>query len=72
MIFNKVLVVAIVGIILFLSGYALGRRIGKKEGVNEGVCLAPLEWRKQLLKTSICPLCTQVLNVHNNEGISEN
>ncbi|MGI5858948.1 MAG: hypothetical protein ACOX8P_06455 [Tepidanaerobacteraceae bacterium] len=53
-------------ITIFLLGYALGRRAGKKEGVTEGMSLVPLEWRKEMFETSICPLCTQELNIRTN------
>lgn len=66
MLLNKILLLIIPATAVFLLGYALGRRAGKKEGMAEGMSLAPLEWRKQLYETSICPLCTQELNKHMN------
>lgn len=63
---NKLLLVIILELSVFLLGYALGRRSGKKEGVIEGMTLIPIEWRKQLLETSICPLCTRELKIYAN------
>lgn len=64
--YKGILLLAILEIAVFLLGYALGRRAGKKEGITEGMSLVPLEWRKELYETSICPLCTQELNIHMN------
>ena len=66
MFYNRILLLIILEIAVFLLGYALGRRTGKKEGMTEGMSLVPLEWRKQLFETSICPLCTKELNMHIN------
>jgi hypothetical protein len=66
MFYNRILLFAILEIAVLLLGYALGRRVGKKEGMTEGMSLVPLEWRKELYETSICPLCTQELNIHMN------
>lgn len=56
----------ILALSVFLLGYALGRRVGKKEGISEGIALIPIEWRKQMLETSICPLCRKKLNTYVN------
>lgn len=71
--FNKILFTAF-EISIFLFGYVIGRRMGKKEGIIEGMSIVPLDWRKQLFETSICPLYNQELNlkvncdnVHNRE-----
>lgn len=64
--YKFLLLIAAIELSIFLAGYALGRRLGKKEGVDEGKRFIPLEWRSRLLETSTCPLCSQKLNIHTN------
>ncbi|HHY42219.1 MAG TPA: hypothetical protein GX514_05165 [Thermoanaerobacterales bacterium] len=66
MLFDKVLLIAVLEIAVFLFGYAIGRRVGKREGITEGMSLLPLDLKKQLYETSICPLCSQQLNTNKN------
>lgn len=66
MVFDKILLLAVLEIAVFLLGYAIGRRVGKKEGITEGMSILPLDWRRQLNETSICPLCSQQLNTNKN------
>ena len=46
-------------IILFilLIGYSIGRRIGLKEGYTKGINEAPINIRKEILKSGLCPFC---------------
>ncbi len=46
-------------LLIFLLGYASGRRYGYKQGLKDGKKFAPLDMKKQLLKTEICPICYQ-------------
>lgn len=66
MLFDKVLLIAVLEIAVFLFGYTIGRRVGKREGITEGMSLLPLDLKKQLYETSICPLCSQQLNTNKN------
>lgn len=66
MLFDKILLITVLEIAVFLFGYALGRRAGKQEGITEGMSLLPLDWRRQINETSICPLCNQELNINTN------
>jgi len=66
MLFDKVLLIAVLEIAVFLFGYAIGRRVGKRESITEGMSLLPLDLKKQLYETSICPLCSQQLNTNKN------
>jgi len=64
MFFDKILLlIAAAEIAVFLFGYAIGRRVGKQEGITEGMRLLPLDWKRQLNEASKCPLCTQELNM---------
>ncbi|EOD01054.1 hypothetical protein [Caldisalinibacter kiritimatiensis] len=47
----------IISIFIFLIGYALGRRVGIKEGFFIGVNTAPILLRIKMQKEGICPLC---------------
>jgi len=64
--FDKITLIAALAIAVCLFGYALGRRVGKQEGIKEGMSILPLEWRRQLNETSVCPLCSLRLNQHKN------
>jgi len=64
--FDNILLIAALQIAVFLFGYAFGRRVGKKEGIAEGMSLLPLEWRKKLNETGICPMCGLQLNQSRN------
>jgi hypothetical protein len=66
MLFDQLLLIAVLEIAVFLFGYALGRRAGKQEGITVGMNFLPLDWRRQLNETSICPLCSQELNINKN------
>ena len=44
-------------LLIFLLGYASGRRYGHKQGLEEGRKFAPLEMKKDLLRTGKCPIC---------------
>ncbi|HHX23291.1 MAG: hypothetical protein ACOX2A_09525 [Tepidanaerobacteraceae bacterium] len=63
---NAGLLVAILALSIYLIGYTMGRRIGKKEGIFEGKAIIPIELKKQMLDTMICPLCKQKLNFYTN------
>jgi len=61
MVFDKTLLIAAIVTAVFLFGYAFGRRVGKQEGITEGMNFLPLEWRRKLNETGICPICCQKL-----------
>jgi hypothetical protein len=46
---------------IFLAGYATGRRMGKKEGIEEGLSKSFLHLQKEMLNNSECPLCRRTL-----------
>lgn len=48
---------AIIGLTLFLSGYSIGRRMGIKEGFEQGRNINTLHLKEQLLEKAFCPLC---------------
>lgn len=50
MFYNKILLLIILEIAVFLLGYALGRRTGKKEGMTEGMSLVLLSGESSCLK----------------------
>ncbi|HHW02754.1 MAG TPA: hypothetical protein GXX35_08095 [Thermoanaerobacterales bacterium] len=62
MIFKTILLILILGLSVFLLGYAIGRRIGKKEGFSEGEAIIPMELKRKLMENGICPLCHQDCN----------
>ena len=45
---------------VFLIGYAIGRRVGIKEGFLKGSTINTLKLKEQLLKKSRCPLCNKL------------
>lgn len=50
----------IIGIfIIFLAGYASGRRIGMKEGFKRGITYAPLEFKRKYFEKNVCPICSK-------------
>lgn len=42
---------------VFLLGYSSGRRYGYKQGLEDGKKYAPLDMKKDLLRTGRCPVC---------------
>jgi hypothetical protein len=59
---NTMLLWLILELGIFLGGYATGRRIGKKEGLEAGLALTPLIFREKMLETAYCPICGRKLN----------
>ncbi|QEK12170.1 hypothetical protein FQB35_07160 [Crassaminicella thermophila] len=47
---------------IFLLGYAIGRRIGIKEGYKKGVYYAPLKMREDVYNDHSCPLCNNQID----------
>lgn len=46
-------------LIIFLTGYALGRRIGIREGFQQGLTYGPLKMREDAYLYGKCPLCSK-------------
>lgn len=44
--------------IAFLSGYALGRRIGFKEACTQAETMIPLNLKRETLEKGICVICS--------------
>lgn len=44
-------------LLIFLLGYASGRRYGYKQGLDAGKKFAPLDMKKDLLRTGVCSIC---------------
>ncbi len=49
-----------IGILLIcLIAYAIGRRIGIKEGYLKGIAYAPLKMKEEAYASKKCPLCSK-------------
>ena len=44
-------------LVALLVGFASGRRMGFRSGLNEGRALARIELREQSLRRGVCPIC---------------
>ncbi|MDI3535025.1 MAG: hypothetical protein PWQ82_1390 [Thermosediminibacterales bacterium] len=44
-------------IFVLLIGFAAGRRIGIKQGFEIGIRYAPIELKKQMFESGLCPVC---------------
>ncbi|KXG76870.1 hypothetical protein [Thermotalea metallivorans] len=49
----------VIGLVIFLCAYGLGRRIGIKEGFAKGIHYAPIAFREEAYKTNRCPVCNK-------------
>lgn len=47
---------------IFLFGYGLGRRIGKKEGYSEGTAYAPISLKQYYFQNGECPICNFIID----------
>ncbi len=47
----------ICGIIVFLVGFTLGRKVGFEEGIKIGLNKAPLELKRRSLEKGECVIC---------------
>ncbi|MCL6453753.1 MAG: hypothetical protein K6T78_09120 [Alicyclobacillus sp.] len=57
---------ALVGLGALLFGYALGRRVGFRQGCRRGTAEAPLRLRHQALRSGRCPICDRAPNAWYN------
>jgi hypothetical protein len=72
--FHKIILMLIVLLFAFLSGYTHGRRVGVKQGIKAGEISVPVDLKRKMLETSLCPICLNKLktdidcdNIHNRE-----
>ncbi|WP_156782502.1 hypothetical protein [Geosporobacter ferrireducens] len=56
MLFGNVLISILA---IFLTGYALGRRIGSREGFQQGLTYGSLKMREDTYLYGKCPLCSK-------------
>lgn len=49
-------IITIMILLVFLIGYALGRRIGIKQGYERGIAYAPLKLKEEAYENYSCPL----------------
>lgn len=58
----------IAGLLIFLIGFGLGRKVGLSEGKKEGLRLAPLEIKRKSLEAGECLICGITKNFHDFAG----
>lgn len=68
MTYKIVMLCLILGFSVFLAGFAIGRRVGTKEGHSESEAIIPIKLKQKLMESSFCPLCHQELHQELNEG----
>ena len=56
------------GLIVFLSGFCIGKKIGENEGHQCGLREAPLEIKKISLEMGECLICGIAKNFHDFAG----
>ncbi|HHU69713.1 MAG TPA: hypothetical protein GXZ31_05350 [Thermoanaerobacterales bacterium] len=54
---------------IFLCGYGLGRRIGKKEGYSEGTAYAPIQLKQSYFENGECPVCCFKIDNDINDNV---
>ncbi|NMB11414.1 MAG: hypothetical protein GX977_03910 [Firmicutes bacterium] len=58
--------VAVVILACILVGFAVGRRLGIKEGFRVGMAYGVLDMRQQCLKSGRCPICNSAAPIVDN------
>ncbi|MGI6485262.1 MAG: hypothetical protein GX759_07775 [Thermoanaerobacterales bacterium] len=78
MVFKETLLNVILLLSVLLCGYAFGRRVGVKQGIEQGKYTAIIDIKRKMFYTSSCPICSSKLNtsedcdnIHNREAGKE-
>jgi len=68
MTYKIVMLCLMLGFSVFLAGFAVGRRVGIKEGRSEGEAIVPIKLKQKMMESCFCPLCLRELSQELNEG----
>ncbi|WP_425447514.1 hypothetical protein [Dethiothermospora halolimnae] len=55
-----VITYSIILLSIVLVSYHIGRVVGQKQGLKNGIVYSPIKLRKELLKNRVCPICDRV------------